>query len=482
MNSKQENPRPNYYRDENNLAEFPIAILGARSEGANSLEPLVFRDTIRDPQTKQPVTRALKVIPSAKYGPPTPRDDEVLLGIIQLSSRTNFASQKVFFKQRELLSMLGWGDGKREYVRLEESLRRFATTTLEYDNAWWDSGKRRWVTCLFHLFNEVRIYKRNDGKSDGEGELCYIEWNKHPFQSFQDGYLRAIDLDLFNSLRSPIAKRMYRFLGKRFYHNSRFEMELRTFALEKIGISKDAPNPEIKRRLQRGFDELIEVEFIKRASEDERYRKIAHGVWHVVIEAGKAGAAKSTELLDVPQSRKVTHSSLAKELEKRGVDPAVAKEMCASLPQDKIEEKIAYFDHLQSSRPESMRKNPAGFLVSALKRDFVPSDDFQRAKVESENLEKAQRNADARKRQDELLEKKREEMEDAEARKIEAFWKSLTQSEQERIEAEALRATDAFSRKQYESRKGEGGSLFKAVRNAILRSYLKKLLMKREGE
>lgn len=469
MTVRTQPTRQNYYRDENNLAEFPLAILGSSDSGL-SKEPLVFTDTIFDPASQRPVTRTLKVVPSGKYGPPTPRDDEVLLGIIQLSSKVNFSSPKVFFKQRELLKLLGWGDGKREYVRLEESLRRFASTTLEYDNAWWDAEKQRWATCLFHLFNEVRIYKRGDGSSEVEGDLCYVEWNKYPFKSFQDGYLRAIDLDLFNSLRSPIAKRIYRFLGKRFYHHKRFEMELRTFACEKIGLSKQAPNPELKRRLKKGIDELIAAGFIKKVKESERYRKVSHGVWNIIVEKNHGSS--------VSLDSAITESggSVQAELEKRGIEKKVAESLSEMHSKEMIEEKIAYFDHLMKTRGEGSVKNPAGFLVASLKRDFPIGDGIRNVNKGVQQTTSVGFSASKRQRPVSDAEARRAMLESEEAKKIENYWTALTAEEREEAERKALEMADPFTRKQYESRKDNGGTLFVAARNSIIRSFVKKEL------
>ncbi|BBO33411.1 hypothetical protein PLANPX_3023 [Lacipirellula parvula] len=58
-------------------------------------------------------------------------------------------------------------------------------------------------------------------KPDSEPPLSSFVWNEVVFRSFKSGYLKAVDLVLFRQLHRAAAKRMYRFLDKRFYHKSR---------------------------------------------------------------------------------------------------------------------------------------------------------------------------------------------------------------------------------------------------------------------
>ena len=71
-------------RDELNLAEFPVAALADRVPAGQ--KTLVFEDRIRDYGKGKPVLRRVTIAASPTYGLPTALDDEVLVGLIQITS------------------------------------------------------------------------------------------------------------------------------------------------------------------------------------------------------------------------------------------------------------------------------------------------------------------------------------------------------------------------------------------------------------
>lgn len=94
------------YRDELNFAEFPLASLSDRVPQGQ--KTLVFTDSVFDQGRRQTVTRKLTISASDEYGLPTALDDEVILGLIQLTNKKKFADRKVHFTRYELIKLLGW--------------------------------------------------------------------------------------------------------------------------------------------------------------------------------------------------------------------------------------------------------------------------------------------------------------------------------------------------------------------------------------
>ncbi len=77
------------YRDELNFAEFPLASVSTSlPKGQKTLE---FTDEIFDKAKNERVLRKLTITASDKYGLPTAMDDEVILGLIQLTARSEFS-------------------------------------------------------------------------------------------------------------------------------------------------------------------------------------------------------------------------------------------------------------------------------------------------------------------------------------------------------------------------------------------------------
>src|SRR5215831_995887 len=83
------------YRDELNFAEFPLASLSTSLP--KNQKTLEFTDEIFDKSQNARVTRKLTITASDKYGLPTAMDDEVILGLIQLTGRSEFSNRRVFF-------------------------------------------------------------------------------------------------------------------------------------------------------------------------------------------------------------------------------------------------------------------------------------------------------------------------------------------------------------------------------------------------
>ena len=71
-----------------NLAEFPLTTLADRAP--RGCKTLVFEDRIWDRGSRQERVRRLTISASDKYGLPTAMDDEVILGLVQLSKADGF--------------------------------------------------------------------------------------------------------------------------------------------------------------------------------------------------------------------------------------------------------------------------------------------------------------------------------------------------------------------------------------------------------
>lgn len=205
------------YRDELNFAEFPLAALGDHvPKGQKTLE---FTDTIFDSGQKKPVTRKLTISASDKFGLPTALDDEVILGLLQLSHRRKFESPVLHFSRYELIKLLGWRIESKSYERISESLKRWVGVTLYYEKAWWSKDEQCWVDKSFHILEQVDLFDRErrdrhrqSNRNDPNGGLSSLVWNPVVFNSFKSGYLKQLDLELYKSLESRVAKRIYRFL------------------------------------------------------------------------------------------------------------------------------------------------------------------------------------------------------------------------------------------------------------------------------
>ena len=121
---------------------------------------LVFEDKL-ERRDSPPIVRRLTIMGTHKHGLPTSLDDEVLVGLIQLTKRrSNFTDAKVQFSRYELIELLGWPQSGQSYRRIEEALHRWVGVVLMYENAWWDNAAKSWVDENFHVLDNVTLYDR----------------------------------------------------------------------------------------------------------------------------------------------------------------------------------------------------------------------------------------------------------------------------------------------------------------------------------
>ncbi len=269
-------------RDELNLAEFPLASLSARP--ATNQKTLTFTDQIWDSGRQEWVQRRLTITGSDAFGLPTALDDEVIVGLIQLSREQDFASKEVFFSRYRLIRLLGWRDEGKSYTRLETSLKRWLGVTLYYEKAWWDKHESAWVDEDFHILERLSLYDRQRRLRRlgmNEPALSSFVWNPVVYRSFQAGYLKGLDMELFRRLRTPVAKRLYRLLDKRFYHKNHWQFDLRELACEHVGLSRSYDIGQLKRKLCTAIGELEQQGYIATIPWANRFQSVRRGKWTI---------------------------------------------------------------------------------------------------------------------------------------------------------------------------------------------------------
>lgn len=406
------------WKDELNLAEFPIAALSDRIPDGQTT--LVFEDRL-ELRDSPPIIRRLTIMGTHKHGLPTSLDDEILVGLIQLTKRrSNFTDARVPFSRYELIELLGWPQSGQSYRRIEEALHRWVGVVLMYENAWWDNAAKSWVDEQFHVLDNVTLYDRERwrkssarakaGKPGAKVDkpplpLSSFKWNDVMFQSFQSGNLKQLDLELYLKLRLPTTKRMYRFLDKRFYRRSRLEFDLRTLACEHIGLSRTYAPTELKRRLKPALEELEQLGFLEVLSPEDRYSYVSRGTWRIILVRGRrgglpggdAGLDEGPDAEDVPGD---APSDLVETLRARGVTAKAATDLVGGHPAARIQAKVEVFDWMIRNGDKRVGKNPAGYLVASIRSDYQDPTDFRPAAGPAAKAADARREEDERKAAD----------------------------------------------------------------------------------
>ena len=453
-------------RDELNLAEFPLCALAHRLRPDQ--KSLRFEDQVRDESRGEMILRQLTVTAPDAYGLPTALDDEVLLGLIQLTRLRGFADRKVPFTRYQLIGLLGWRNETKSYERLEASLNRWTGVTLYYRNAWWNKARQCWVDETFHVLDNVWLCHRGDRRDGVEcaedgSLLSAFVWNEVLFRSFQAGNLKSLDFDFFRRLDSAVAKRLYRFLDKRFFRRPHLEFDLKQLAWEHIGLARCYDAASLKRKLRPGIVELEQKGYLQATSEADRFRKVGAGQWSVAF----AKAASANVPAATPADSPATQAPLAIALVQRGVTPTTAGKTVQQYPPERIATQLEVFDWLVQQQDPKISRNPPGFLISAIKGDYTPPRDFvSRAEQVRIEQQAAERNKQRQARQRALAARQHaQEIEREQATR--RFWQSLSPEEARQAQTEALTQAPGLKRKFLE----RGGSAGDAARKAVLDAY-----------
>jgi hypothetical protein len=328
-------------RDEMNLVEFPFATLSDRAEGLQVLE---FHVEDTDRETGLPVERKLTVTGDAKLGLPTAKDEEVYLGLLQLTKfHTDFSSPTVRFTRHELIRVLGWPKNDWAYERIATALARLTGVRLFYQNAWRDNANKTYRDRGgFGILDSFTIRDARKGMGTVEDILSEFRWNAVLFESFRAGYLKRLDFETVRSLGTK-AKRLYRYLDKHFNppKYARLVFDLRTLACERLGFSRAYDAVQIRRALQPAVEELEAMGFVCTEPVESRYRKVARGKWEVFFErASETPPGKTHPSKSAASKAPVPRVVVAKRTESGDIDAAEAVRVREYLTRLSDEERV----------------------------------------------------------------------------------------------------------------------------------------------
>jgi hypothetical protein len=417
---------PRIGRDEMNLAEFPIALLA--DYAPKGQKTLYFEDK----------HGMLTVTGSDAHGLPTAADTDVIVALIYLTKmRNDFSDVKVNFSRYELIRLLNWSDEGKSYKRLQLSLNRWHGVSLIYDKCWWNNKQKKYVSANMHILESV-IYAETGRTRDGQGELplSTFTWNKTFIESCQADNLRQLDLDTYFSLKTAIAKRLYRFLGKRFYTQGDLTFDLKEIAFERVGLSRSYEHDagKIKEKLQPAIEELEAIGFLRPLSRDERYARIDRGQWTIRL-ARPSPALVAPQPIEPPAAEPVPPPLVAA-LVQRGVTKATAVDLVQKHPAEQIGQKIEVFDWLADRKDKRIAQSPAGYLVKSIEKDYATPKGFT-SRAEQQRREEAKKARERQEAEERRRQREEEAREKDEQKAVTAYWEALTPEQQAALQAQA---------------------------------------------
>jgi hypothetical protein len=427
-----------YGKDEMNLVEYSFASASHRAD--RKISHLVFEDEAVDPVTGKPVLQRLTTWFSSTWGRPTIDDDQIYVGLQLLTKKAGFVSPKVFFTRYELLKAIGWQDTGPNYDKVDKAFNRLRGVGFDFDNAFYDNAAGSWVDRKFSLIASAGLYTREKydltRKRTGKRPKSWFRWSDELFESFVAGYIRTLDMEVYRGLENDVAKKLYRYAGKRLWGKERLDIRLDELAETKLGF-KAAPRSHLLRMLKPAFDELQDAGIFAQVAVKPRGTRDAD----VTLWKGKTLAQTNTNTkakLGEPGA-----NAAEKLLINAGVKPGFetgtsAGSLARDYPADKIT-RCAEHWHRRNTELRAAGKAAlkVGYLIASIRsendRGFVP-EEFETAAKRAEKT-KTQQASDVGRRAVETK-RRRESRRRCKKRRGEAFACYERFSDQERLQLE----------------------------------------------
>jgi hypothetical protein len=121
---------------------------------------------------------------------------------------------RLYFSLYELLGVMRKARKGDNYKDLRSALLRLSATHFQADNAFYLKDKNKLATRTFTLW-DVSLDTEVDNVTGKATERHFLEFHSVVRQSFQAEYLKTLDSDFYFSLRSPLAKRLYRLIDRK---------------------------------------------------------------------------------------------------------------------------------------------------------------------------------------------------------------------------------------------------------------------------
>lgn len=121
---------------------------------------------------------------------------------------------RLYFSLYELLGVMRKTRKGENYKELRAALLRLSATHFQADNAFYLKDKNKLATRTFTLW-DVSLDTEVDHRTGEATERHFLEFHNVVRQSFQAEYLKILDSDFYFSLRSPLAKRLYRLIDRK---------------------------------------------------------------------------------------------------------------------------------------------------------------------------------------------------------------------------------------------------------------------------
>ena len=340
--------------------------------------------------------------------------------------------------------------GGAEYKKIKKALERIRATTIKSVGTFYSKEGKQWVDDNFSLYDRI-VFK---GKELPENEIAddnYLFLGSWYLQNLNCFYIKPVDYDYLQTLKSKIASRLYEILGVKFYGLRNKRDNFICYRYSKLcQLFPVTPHEYIslaKQQLDPGNNELKDTGFISKYDWSENGNRdwlIYYWPGERAKEEMKRAKIKSInnrtgEYLPGPKEEVIKYSqdlsacnaqaeqiTLINQLVKINVSKVTAENLIKNNDQEIIKKWIEAINYTNA-------EDKAAYLVKAIRENWQFPEEYLKGKREEEREEEEEKIKYIKiKRQEEENKKRQEEI-----KKIEQIYNSLDPLQQEEIRKEA---------------------------------------------
>ncbi len=259
---------PEILRLEVNRLKFPIFVLDDKD--VKRRKSIEYRVVVK--RNGQKLEVGWQVGGHTMYGLPGRFEKRIDLAIQErINEMEPPISNPVMISTFELCKKMGERPGGFIYKKIHQGLQRLVSTTITSEGIFYAKDKKQWVSDTFHLYD--RVVLRGEHLPSGKiADRNYIWLSQFFLDNINYGYTKPLSLPLYKKLHSPIAQRLYEFLGVKFYGvlnagGTFYNIAYRELC-QLLPLTPQREHKYAKRQLKKAHEELIAVGYLKEVKWD----------------------------------------------------------------------------------------------------------------------------------------------------------------------------------------------------------------------
>ena len=474
---------PKIINSEVNLLVFPFFAL----ERKNKKIETVYKDIVK--RGNQKIEIVWNVSANTKYGYPGLFDREVHKAIEQIITELLRKEGKIknpipLGSLYNICKRMGINESAgKNYRMIKKALERIRTTAIKSVGTFYSKEGKQWVDDNFSLYDRI-VFKGKELPNNEIADNNYLFLGSWYLQNLNSFYIKPIDYDYLQSLKSKIASRLYEILGVKFYGLRDKRQNFICYRYSKLcQLLPVTPHEYIslaKQQLDPGNNELKETDFISKYEWSENGKED----WLIYYWPGERAKEemKRAEIKSInnrtdkylPRTNEGVkifskeQDNLINKLAELNVSKVTAEDLIKNNDQEVIEKWIEAIKY-------SNADDKAAYLVKAIRENWQVPEEYLREIKEKQQREEEEKIEFIKIKQKEEKNKKRQE----EIKKIEQIYNSLDPLQQEEIRIETENRLPDFWKVQLnkERIKGKTSKMLEAAleekRREIIKGWIK---------